>query len=337
MPSARQFSGGGFLRDKDGTFVGLKFTETNPLWTGEKPANAKPSKNPDFKGLYAVVAIQEDGQDQIRVQSLMVGDASVFQPTEDGLGVIGPKGKNFGKSADFAIILESLYEAQMPIDFFPDSVEIDEQNESADFSKLVGVRARFNFRKNDYKTKKLGQREVKAKDGQPAKKFDREDLIVTNFHGTVDVSPAIAEAAAAAMADPKAAREAGKDSKPAATTAARKPAAGATTKPATAAKKVAVTPEQVAEAATSNIVAVLSKAKDFTLSDAKLSVALLNAMSGDAPELRDAVRQWALKADNLKTLAGTEHVITTKDGEQVASVNYDAAKKMMSLAVAVEA
>lgn len=333
MPSARQFSGGGFLRDKDGTFVGLKFTDTNPLWTGDKPKESKS----DFKGLYAVVAIQEDGQESgFRVQSLMVGDLAAFTPTEDGLGVVGAKGKNFGRSADFTILLESLYEAGMPNDFFPDAVEVDEQTESADFSKLIGVRSRFNWRKNDYKTKKLGQREVK-KDGKVVKKFDREDLVATNFHGVVDVSPAIREAADAAMADPKAAREAA-SSKPAATTAARKPA-GATTaaKPVSSSAKKAPTAEQVAEAATANIVTALSKAKDYTLSDAKLSVALLNLMASDAPELRDAVRQWALKADNLKTLDTTEHVITTKEGDQVAVVSYDAAKKMMALQVAVSA
>lgn len=336
MPSARResFSGGGFLRDKDGTFVGLRITEKNPLWTGEKPkgkSNAR--KNDDgteFRPLFAVIAIQEDNQEQLRVQPMLIGDANSFQPTEDGLGVIGAKGKNFSKGADFTALLESLYEAGMPNDFFPDSVEVDDDNESVDFSNIVGVRARFNWRKNDKKTKKLGQREVKGTDGRPTKKFDREDLIVTNFYNKVDVTPAILEAAQAAMTDPKAARESGA-SKPAAAQPASKRPAGKTTN-AKAAPAI-----DVVALATSRIIDVLSKAKDFTMSDAKLSVALLNSMGTDTEANRNAVRQWALVPANLQTLVGTEHVITTKSGEEVAVFGYDAAKKMVSLAVAVAA
>jgi len=278
MPSARASKatgGGGILRRKDGTILDVQFTDKNPLWTGEKPA-AKDGKNSDFESLFAVLTIQEDGRDTTTQQPLFVGDKNAYEIVADGRGIKGSK--PLSKSCDFITFLETLSNPTdggkgLAEDAFPE----DPEGLVADFSAMRGQRVMFDWRKNEAKTKKFGQRVVKGKDGKPDMKFDREDLVVAAYYGQVDVSKVNVKAAA----------------KPAGTKAAQ-PAGSGSAKPA-----VAVEAGMVEALAEEHVTNVLKAAKDKTLTRNKLSVKLLNALGSLDAATREAVRVYCLDGANL--------------------------------------
>lgn len=304
MPSARasQFKGGGgILRRKDGTVLDIQFTDKNPLFKEER--KAEPGKKP-FHSLYAVLSIQEDGREELSQQPLFVGDADQFEVVLDGRGLSGTAA--LSKSSDFYIWLDSL---SHPTDggdgFAEDNFPEDPEGLVADFSAIRGARVMFDWKKNDAKTKKRGQRVVKGKNGKADMKFDREDLVVSVYYGHVDVDEV----------------EAPKVNKPkAATTAApakAAPKSGKGTAPVSAFKVAEVGPVEVTKC--------LVAAKDNKLTINKLSVKLLSSMGAAPADEREEVRAWALKGENLKGLVGSGFA---PDGKEFA---YDPTSQTVSL------
>lgn len=253
MPSNRpsSFGGGGILRNQDGTIVSFQFTDVNPLFKADFTPKPGSKANTEFKKFYGVIGIRIDGSETITQQPIFAGDADKFLEfvTEDGMGVDCPE--NFSRSSSWFIFLQSLIAAGFPEENL--GIVDPDRPDFADFSGLVGVRARFGWQVNDKATKKYGQKTSKGKDGKE-KKYDREDLIVTNYYETVDVTEADAAPAAA---------------KPAA--GAKKPAAGA--KKAPAAPKVDIAAETAATVLL--ILANPKLAKDGTLPKSKVSIKLL--------------------------------------------------------------
>jgi hypothetical protein len=287
MPSARSSNfkgGGGILRKKDGTVLDIQFTDKNPLWKdGAKPAGKPGDKKSDFHSLFAVLHIQEDGREELSLQPLFVGDADAFEVVLDGRGVKGDA--QFSKSSDWFIFLDSLAHPKDGGAGFDESdFPEDPDGLVADYTALRGVRVQFDWEKNDVKTKKLGQRLVKGKDGKPDQKFDREDLVVRSYYGQVEVGEA-----------PKQAPGSKKTSAP---------VVGKTMKKSTA---PAV---DIAALAAERILSVLKVAKGNALTLNKLSVKLLQEMANE-PETREDVRAWALKADNVKGVEGVNYDVTT--------------------------
>lgn len=306
MPSARasQFKGGGgILRRKDGTVLDIQFTDKNPLFKDEKPRPAPKDGKKPFHSLYAVLTIQEDGRDEATQQPLFVGDADQFEVVLDGRGLSGEAA--LSKSSDFYIFLDSLSHPTDGGDGFPEeSFPEDPEGLVADFSPVRGARVMFDWKKNEQKTKKLGQRTVKGKNGKPDMKFDREDLVVAVYYGQADVD---------AVAAPKV-------NKPAKTAAAPAKTAAKTSKTAAAAPAV-----DIAQTASLKVAECLKAAKDNKLTINKLSVKLLTAMSNDPADVREEVRAWALKGDNLKGISG-DYAPDGFDG-----FAYDAASQTLSL------
>jgi hypothetical protein len=304
MPSARasQFKGGGgILRRKDGTVVDIQFSDKNPLFKDEKKPAPANGKKP-FHSLYAILSIQEDGREEVTQQPLFVGDADQFEVVLDGRGLSGEGA--LSKSSDFYIFLDSLSHPTDGGDGFPEAnFPEDPEGLVADFSPIRGARVMFDWKKNDAKTKKLGQRTVKGKNGKPDMKFDREDLVVAVYYGQSEVDAA----------------ETTKVNKP----ASSKQAAGKTTTKTTT-KAPAAPAVDVAQTACLKVAECVAVAKDQKLTINKLSVKLLQAMSNDPADVREEVRAWALKGDNLKGISNDY----APDGKKFV---YDPASQTLSL------
>lgn len=300
--------GGGILRRKDGTILGLNFTTENPLFAGKpapkrKPGDPKPS---DFVWLYGVLDIQEDGREDITHQPLKVGGVDDFEVVLDGAGLSGTVG--ISKSSEFGIFLNSL---SNPLDegdgFDEEQFPEDPEGLVADFSPMVGARVQFDWIPDESKWGKANPRKAKDKDtGKPIMKdgkqvtYPRENLAVRSYYGQVDVA-ALAKAAKTAKAGGKA------------------PVAGKPVKAAAASTGV-----DIADLASTKVVECLKAAKGNSLTKAKLSVKLLTALAGDN-ENREDVRTWALKGENLASINANY----APDGFD--EVAYDAATETVSL------
>ncbi len=275
MPSARpsNFKGAaGILRDVDGTIVSLEFTDQNPLWTGEKPG-----KKSTFRSLFAVFGIRVDGSEDVSIQPVWVGDADAFGITDDKMGLIGGE---LSKGSSFFVLLDSISKTE-----FDEANYIeDAETETANWGALVGARFRFNWAVDERATQKYGKK-VSKKD--PKKSYDRENLIVTNYYGQVEVDEAPAPVAA------------------------KKPGLRSATPPASAAKPLGTKPAakgktavSVEDTAKQYIIEAISSKKGKPLSKSKLSVMLLNALNTVDPQLRTDVRTWANDNENLSDIDG---------------------------------
>jgi hypothetical protein len=279
MASARpsKFAGGGMLRGTDGVILDVQFSDLLADGSKPKPKAGKPGVKP-FHSLFANLTIQEDGQDKVTTQSIFAGGADDFEVAFDGRGVVSAEeggNKAFGKSSGWYTFMQSLCN---PIN----GEGFDENNlpeEDLDFSAIIGARCRFDQQVNEKVTKKYGQR-VSKKD--ETKKFDRTDLIVTDYYGQVEVE-------------------------------APKPVAKGVIKTKTTAapvaKKVAKAVD-VAELATEKILGLLAAAKDNSLNKSRLSVRLLTAIPQGAT--RDAAQAWAEDDDNLAAIEGTSYDADTE-------------------------
>ncbi len=280
MPGARRDTfkkgGGGILRKVDGTIVGLQFSDTNP----NVPVDTKKKKS-DFRILWALLSILQDGATEPVSQGLFVGSADDFGITEDEMGITGEGA--LGRS-EWTTFYDSLVEAGFPEE---DRIPVDPEGIVADYSGIVGVRAHFDWQVNEWKTKNLPPKPRKDKDGKPMKGKDgkplfypREDLIVTQFHDIVEV-----------------------DEAPVQKTTAPKSTAKSTKKAAAA--------EVDIEAITSAAVqAILSEAKDNRLLLNKVSVKLLNKLNDQPAEVREQARTWLDK--NPTGVAGVDYDEKTK-------------------------
>ncbi len=272
MPSARpsSFKGGaGFLRAVDGTILDIQFTDKLP---GQAAA---PASKSGFHSLFAVLNLQQDGRDDLTQQALFVGDANAFGVTDDGHGVTGPE--QFSKSSGWFIFLNSLVTAGFDETVFP-----DDDPELADYSAIIGARVRFDQQVNEKLTKKLGQRADKK---DPKKKYDRTDLIVTNYYGQVEVEAPKATPVARVVAAPKAVAKVKKSAAPAI---------------------------DIATVAAENIILALSTAKNQQLVKARLGVKLIQVMNAAEPTTRDSVREWADNNDNLSSIEGVNFDAATQ-------------------------
>lgn len=299
MPSSRVSNfkgGGGILRKKDGTVLDIQFSPVNPLFDG-KPAPALPAgqKASDFKWLYAVLYIQEDGREEISTQPLKVGSVDDFAVVNEGRGVSGTV--QFGKGSEFGVFLNSLHnpldeEPGLAEDIFPE----DPEGLVADFSAIRGARVMFDWIPDESKWGKANPRKAKDKDGKPVMKdgkqvlYPRENLVVGKYYGQVPVQDV-----------PK---------------AGAKVAKGQAGKPAPVAAKAGPVLDAalIGALADETVTKILSEAKDKKLSVNKLSVKLLTALGESTEETRNAVREWAA---NVKNLAGIEGVTVDAEGKNV--------------------
>ncbi len=292
MPSTRTSNfagGGGILRRKDGTIVDILFTRDNPLFKDKNEP-----KEGAFEWLYGVLTIQEDGREELTKQPLKVGSVDDFEVVLDGRGVKGTT--EFGKGSQWGRFMATLAKPTegdgQPEDTYPE----DPEGLVADYSNIRGTRVMFDWEEDTSKWAKANPRKVKGKDGKPDAVYPRENLIVAQYYGQVDVSKL------ATAARPKAS-----------TTAARpggKPAAR------TAAPAATVSADEVAIRAEAEVIKAVTSAKGKPLSKTKLSVKLLTQM-GDADQtLSNEVRQWALDDKNLS---------------QVDGVTYDPAKQELTV------
>lgn len=279
----------GILRDVDATIVGLEITDVNPLAGRGTP---KPgAKKSDFHTLFGVLKVRVDGAETVSDQPLFIGDADVFVPTEDGMGVSGEG--QLSKSSGWFIFLDSLEKAGFDMDNFPE----DPEGIVADYSALVGARVRFNWQKNEKATKKYGQKlgkKVDPKTGKPVA-YDREDLIVTNYYGQADVDEPVVAAKKSGVGKTQPAGQA---------------------KPLGAKKGAKV---DVAKVAADNIILALNAAKDKRASKSKVSVKLLTQLGTESPELRTEVRAWADDNNNLASIEG----VTFDPASEMLSLDAD--------------
>jgi hypothetical protein len=293
MASARpsKFAGGGMLRGTDGVILDIQFSDL--LADGSKP-KPRPGKvpfltiqkdgqedgqgKPAFHSLFANLTIQEDGREKPTTQSLFAGGADDFEVAFDGHGVVSADegNKSFGKSSGFYIFLASLVNPTNGDGFDENTLS----DEDLDFTPIIGARCRFDQQVNEKITKKYGQRVSKQ---DVTKKFDRTDLIVTDYYGQVDV-----EVKAKAKGLPV------------------KSAAGKTG----VAKAKTAKAVDVSEFAANKVKELLAAAKNNTLNKSRLSVRLLTAIP-QGPT-RDAAQEWAEDDDNLASIDGTTYDAETE-------------------------
>lgn len=300
MPSTRTSNfagGGGILRRKDGTILDILFTKDNPLFKDKNDP-----KEGVFEWLYAVLTIQEDGRDELTKQPLKVGDVNDFEVVCEGRGVSGTV--QFGKNSQFGIFMATLAKPKdggdgQKEDIYPE----DAEGLVADYTNMRGTRVMFDWVEDTSKWAKEHPRVVKDKENPGDKKkektYPRENLVVAQYYGQVDVSklPTAAKSGAA-----KASSGTRPGGKPAATKATAAPAASAT---------------DVSERATQEVIKAVAGAKGKPLSKTKLSVKLLTQLGDADQNLSNEVRQWALDDKNLQGIDG---------------VKYDPAKQELSLA-----
>lgn len=308
MPSTRpaKFSGGGILKRKDGTILDIEFTPTHP--------NPKMAPKPDARmiPLWAVLQIQEDGREEVSVQSLRVGSVDDFEVVLDGKGVSGTA--QFRKTEGFAIFMESLAHPRdggegQPEDTYPE----DPEGLIADYTNLRGTRVMFDQVNDESDYAKKNPRKAKDKDGKPILDksgkqvtYPLQHLVVAQYYGQVDVSKLQAPKSVGSGKAPAAAAKASTGGRPAARTTAA--TAGTTLDP------IAVQARAEAE-----ILKAATSTKGKPLSKTKLMVKLLTALGGETQQLNDAVRLWA---DNDANLA------------QVDGISYDAGKKELTVETA---
>lgn len=281
MPSAKpsEFKGGGgILRDQDGTVVSLELTTDNPLYTDD-------SKKGSFNSLFAVVGVRQDGSEEVNVQPIWVGNADDFEITEDKMGLIGGE---LSKGSSFHVFLESVSKTE----FDEDNYEFDEAANMANWSALVGGRFRFNWVVDEKANKRLGQKKSKKPDPKTGKfkLYDRENLIVTNYYGQVEVEEQTVKPTPAAK------KPGLSSAKPPAAPAVKQGAAKGGAK----GKNVVFVEDQ----AKALIIEAIGEKKGKPLSKSKLSVVLLNKLGTVDAQLRTDIRTWANDNDNLGAIDG---------------------------------
>ena len=307
MPSARPSSfsgGGGILRNQDGLILDLLFTPNNPLaGKGHPRPGQPPQKKSDFKSLFAVLYIQPDGSEKVLSQPVWVGDATKFGITENGRGLTGDA--PLSKSSAWWIFLNSLVNPNGNVGTGFDEAQFDDSDPNvADYSPIRGARIRTSWQKNEKATSKYGKKPPKEGSKGPKDGYDREDLIVTNYYGQVEVDENVDYRAAQTETEAPA--------KPAETKAATRPGAATPAAKATKAKKAE--PVDVKAYASEQVVLAVNAAKDKTISRTKLSVKLLTQLQSIDADLRAAVRAFAEKPENLQAVVG---VVYDKDSDMV--------------------
>lgn len=300
---SKNFSGGGgILKRKDGTVLSIEFTPTHPNPKMAPKADAK------FIPLWAVLNIQEDGREEVSVQTLRVGSVDDFEVVLDGRGVSGTA--QFRKTEAFAIFMESLEHPRdggegQPADTYPE----DPEGLIADYTNIAGTRVMFDQVNDESDYAKKNPRKAKDKEtGKPLLDkngkqvtYPLQHLVVAQYYGQVDVSK-LAKPASAGKTTAAAAK----------TSTGGRPTAAKVTAPA-AGSLDAIAVQARAEA---EILKAVTAKKGKPLSKTKLMVNLLTALGGDTQQLNDAVRLWAENDANLA---------------QVDGIDYDAAKKELTL------
>lgn len=167
-PSAFKKSGG-FLNGVDGVIESYEFTDA---FNGE---DYKATKDPKtgkvkFHSLNCLLGVKVDGAEDVVYTTLFVGGYDDFTISDDGLTLTpNEDGRELGAGVAFTILIASLCQAGFPEENLPE----DEIN----FEAIIGTRVRFEQKKNEEATKKLGKRA-----GKDGKTYDRQDLVITNVY-----------------------------------------------------------------------------------------------------------------------------------------------------------
>lgn len=295
MPSGRLSAfkgGGGILRGVDCTITDLQFTDQKAVIATSKPRPGV--KKSDFHSLWANLSFLVDGAEAPVTQSVFVGDADAFEVVCDGRG-LGGDGQ-LSKSSGWFVLYNSLVAAGFDENLIPDDPTV------ADYTAIVGARVRTDWQVNEALTKKLGKRAamkdgkaVKGRDGKPVS-YDREDLVITAYHGQVEVEDGQVVA----------------NAKPTAGKASTKPTTSGKTKTAPPPPE----PEDISERITDIIIDAVTTSKTKSLTKSKLSVVVMQALKDEDGTLIDEARAWAFDDANLAGIDG---------------LSYDKAKKTLSL------
>ncbi len=193
--------GGGFLNGVDGVIETYEFTDAfngEPFKAGKDPKTGKPR----FHAINCLLGVRVDGADDLVYTNLFVGGFDDFTISDDGLTLTpNEDGRELGAGVAFTTLIASLCNAGFPEENLPE----DEIN----FEAIIGTRVRFEQKKNEELTKKLGKRV-----GKDGKTFDRQDLVITNVYDLPGKEAKAVKPAAGKSAPKAAAGKAKKSAEP---------------------------------------------------------------------------------------------------------------------------
>ena len=262
--------GGGFLNNVDGVITGYKWSDTPP-GDGEK------SSKGDFTPLFFVLSARPDGADEDVTTSLFVGDADLFEISEDGLTLEPLKeGAGLKEGTSFYTFLESLITAGFPETNFVDDPAI------INFEPMIGTRVTF-VQIKDTKGMERAAAKYKTSNGKFNEKGQRKDKKTGKFYDLS--SPGVSAVLALPGADgPKASKGAAKGAK-ASTKAKDEPET-----------------DDMNDEAVEALMGVLEDA-DGSIARAKLTVAISKKVGLKNPN-REALRKLTFSEDFLATEQG---------------------------------
>lgn len=165
MAGARPSSfkkGGGFLNGVVATIMDYEFSDE---FNGKafEPGRDPVSKKERFHSLYAKLVVRADGATEDTTTTFFVGGFDDFTVSPDGHTLLtGDLGRNTG----WGQFIVSMCDNGFPDTRFPEDV--------ADWSAIIGTRCKFGTKKNE----KM-KAENKQRTGKNGKKYDYEDIVVT--------------------------------------------------------------------------------------------------------------------------------------------------------------
>ncbi len=267
--------GGGYLNEVDADLVGYAFEigETTTIKRGK-------NKGQPFTPLSLTPAFAIDGDDSSKsdpkTQRLLIGNASQFGDVDDPTSIVsedgltlqrGPSGWGLGRG-EAGTFMDSLIEAGFPAARFAES------DTEINLEPMIGTRVRLKQVVNIEKTKNQGKQ--KGKDGR---EYDRKDLIVAAVHAVPNGNGSNGHGTGQGGVS----KVAGKAVK----------------------GKPAVEEVDIEALSAKTLRNILRKQKDETIGVAKLSMAVLKAITDD--DNREEVREFLGDAKNLAKIEGVAY------------------------------
>lgn len=284
-PSSFKKSGGGFLKDVDGTITGYTLTDSA---FGEAKTSAK---NADFTTMHSVLSFRPDGAEADVTTKLFAGNAQAFNISDDGhtLEAVN-EGETVAQNAAWSQFVETLVNpvsVQKQIGTpngeagFPEDELSDDE---IDWSPIIGSRVRVSQVIDEYyKGKKRKDKTRVDANGKPVE-YDYTRPVVTAFYGKEAPAKVVKSKTAAKAAPAKA----GKTAKPKA--------------------------DDVSGPASEALLRYLGSADDNTLPKTKIRMKVLTDKTfANQPDLKNNVMSWLAKDENLESVEGV-----AVDGSDVA-------------------